>query len=189
MTRMNLSQKPLRRRLSEQLEERLLFDADLTDFIALDATPDDAEIANPDSPDERAPEIQTISNHTGPAQSAAPSEQSAIRQIAFVDISIDDFETLLDDIDQDEQPLEIVYLDPTRDGFSQIAEALTGRTELDAIHLISHGRDGMLYLGDQPIDAADLSNRYSLQLESIGRALASDGDICSLDPRRRRRIG
>ncbi|MCS7467528.1 isopeptide-forming domain-containing fimbrial protein [Stieleria sp. ICT_E10.1] len=68
---MNLSQKPRRRRLSEQLEDRLLFDADVADFIALDATSCDAEIANPDRPDERAPEIQTISHSTGPAQTDA----------------------------------------------------------------------------------------------------------------------
>ncbi|WP_197455228.1 DUF4347 domain-containing protein [Stieleria neptunia] len=174
---MNRSTKPLRRRLSEQLEERVLFDADLANFIALDATPDDIEIANPDLPDERAPEIQTISNHTDLVQPAAPAEQSTIRQIAFVDTTIDDFETLLEDIDQQDQPLEIVYLDPARDGFAQIAEALTGRTELDAIHLISHGRDGVLHLGEQPFDADDLSNQYALELESIGRALASDGDL------------
>nr|WP_161501197.1 isopeptide-forming domain-containing fimbrial protein [Rhodopirellula sp. SM50] len=65
---MNLSRQPPRRRLSEQLEDRLLFDADVADFIALDATTGDAEIVNSDRPDERAPEIQTISNPTGPVQ-------------------------------------------------------------------------------------------------------------------------
>ncbi|QDV81992.1 hypothetical protein TBK1r_09170 [Stieleria magnilauensis] len=79
MTPMNLSQKPLRRRLSEQLEERLLFDADVADFVALDATPDDTGIANPDRPDERAPEIQTISNANARAQQANSDDTPGTR--------------------------------------------------------------------------------------------------------------
>lgn len=42
---------------------------------------------------------------------------------------------------------EVIFLNFTRDGIEQITEALKGRTDIDVIHLISHGNQAGLRLG------------------------------------------
>ena len=60
-----------------------------------------------------------------------PSER---REIIFIDTRVEDYQTLLDGIDPN---AEAVLLDSTRDGIEQIAEILSERSDIDAIHLIS----------------------------------------------------
>ena len=42
---------------------------------------------------------------------------------------------------------DVILLDSTRDGVEQMAEALSGRTDIDAIHIVSHGNQAELFLG------------------------------------------
>ncbi len=72
---------------------------------------------------------------------------------------------------------EIILLDEGRDGISQIAEALAFRTDIDAVHLISHGSEGALQLGTADLTIGSMSERYKAQLALIGDALAETGDI------------
>ncbi|MBK7006204.1 MAG: DUF4347 domain-containing protein [Burkholderiales bacterium] len=59
---------------------------------------------------------------------------------------------------------------------SQIAAHLQGRTDIDALHLISHGSQGTLYLGSTVLDSGNLAS-YTSQLANIGSALTNAGDI------------
>ncbi|KIQ23265.1 hypothetical protein RT97_25870 [Variovorax paradoxus] len=94
-------------------------------------------------------------------------------QIVFIDPGISDVSTLLQGIDPS---AEVVFLDSRSDGLSQIASALNGRTDIGAIHILSHGDPGELRLGNAVYDNADLSARAA-DLAAIGRALGADGDI------------
>ena len=69
-----------------------------------------------------------------------------------------------------------VILDPLQDGLTQIAQALTGVTNLDAIHVISHGSAGTLYLGNSVLTGDNLA-QYGSTLASIGASLSNDGDL------------
>ena len=70
--------------------------------------------------------------------------------ITFIDANVDDIETLIASIDPNS---EIVILSGESDGVEQIAAHLEGRTNIDAIHIISHGRSGTLDLGDAKLTA------------------------------------
>jgi Ca2+-binding RTX toxin-like protein len=71
---------------------------------------------------------------------------------------------------------EVIVLDATRDGLVQMAEALTGRTGLDSIQLVSHGASGTLLLGNSLLSDASIGD-YRSELQKIGASLAVDGDL------------
>ena len=58
-----------------------------------------------------------------------------------------------------------------------MAEYLSGRSGLEALHLISHGEEGTLLIGNDRISAEELSSIHADKLAAIGSALAEDGDF------------
>jgi outer membrane lipoprotein-sorting protein len=72
--------------------------------------------------------------------------------------------------------LEVVIIDSARDGLEQIDAALSGREDIAALHIVSHGDDGTLQLGCSVLDAGELGARAA-ELSGWGRALTSDADI------------
>ena len=72
---------------------------------------------------------------------------------------------------------EVVVLSLDQDGMSQIASALAGRTDIDAIHIVSHGSDGVLTLGSTEVTTESIQSTQLAYLQSIGQALSADGDI------------
>ncbi|MCP4000470.1 MAG: DUF4347 domain-containing protein, partial [Gammaproteobacteria bacterium] len=99
--------------------------------------------------------------------------QAKTNEIVFVDTVVADYQDLLKGIDPD---TEVIFLDGNRDGLVQMTEALSGRSEIDALHIVSHGQAGMLKLGSSLIDQAALEG-YGDELASIGATLSLDGDI------------
>ncbi|MBF0132120.1 MAG: tandem-95 repeat protein [Magnetococcales bacterium] len=71
---------------------------------------------------------------------------------------------------------EVVLLDPERDGVAQITELLAGRTQLESLHIVSHGRAGEILLGSSRL-TLDTLEAHSDVLATWGSALAQDGDI------------
>ncbi len=95
-------------------------------------------------------------------------------EIAFVDGSVADVQDIIATI---ASSIEIVMLDPSRDGVEQIAATLAGRTGVDAIHIISHGSEGQLKLGSAVLNAASMQGQHLDELTTIGAALMVDADI------------
>ncbi|RZJ41550.1 MAG: DUF4347 domain-containing protein, partial [Brevundimonas sp.] len=94
-------------------------------------------------------------------------------QIVFIDDRAPNIDEILSGFSPD---AEIVMIHASDDGLSQMEEALAGREGIEAIHIISHGDDGMLLLGN---GAVTLDTIYA-NLDSLGRigaALSPDGDI------------
>ena len=84
-----------------------------------------------------------------------PVEASSGRQeIAFIDSAVKDAQVLAEGI---RPGVEIVYLDSSRDGINQIADALDKRHEIDAIHIISHGAQGKVFLGNGVLSNENLT--------------------------------
>lgn len=94
-------------------------------------------------------------------------------EVAFISDDVPDIWTLVGGI---RQGVEVIHLDPMQDGVLQMAEALAGRRDLDAIHVISHGAPGQIRLGATMVDKNGLQARTA-ELAAIGRALAGTGDI------------
>ena len=82
----------------------------------------------------------------------------------FIDSRVRNYDLLLASLAPDTQ---VVILDSAHDGIEQIAAVLEGVTELDAIHIISHGSEGTLYLGDTVLTSDNLTE-YTSELETIG---------------------
>ncbi|MGV0024306.1 DUF4347 domain-containing protein [Phormidesmis priestleyi] len=71
---------------------------------------------------------------------------------------------------------DVVLLDPTRDGLTQISEVLADRHDLTSVHIVSHGSAGSLQLGNATIDLTSL-NTHSSELQHWATALTANADI------------
>ncbi|MCA9118315.1 MAG: DUF4347 domain-containing protein, partial [Planctomycetaceae bacterium] len=100
-------------------------------------------------------------------------------ELVVIDPSAADYQQLIDDLlaqDDPSREMEIVLLDGSRDGIEQISEILNGRSDLDALHIVSHGRDGAVKLGDTWFDSARLSQDAG-QIAAWGAAFTEEGDL------------
>lgn len=155
--------KPAMSALAMALEPRMMFDG------AVAATA--AEVADTQAADTQ-PTADASSSHDNLA--ATPTGTANNRQeIVFVDGQVQDYQQLLAGI---KPGTEVVVLDPKGDGLKQISDYLSGRSGIDAIHIVSHGLPGQVTLGSLTLDKAGLDARAT-DLAQIGQSLDVDGDI------------
>src|SRR5689334_8322746 len=92
--------------------------------------------------------------------------------IVFLDTNVHNYQTLIAGI---KGGFQAVILDPTRDGVTQITEALAvGRFQ--SVHIVSHGSEGSLQLGATQLNAQNLEF-YRDQLQQWANALTDNADI------------
>ncbi|MCL8308522.1 DUF4347 domain-containing protein, partial [Pseudomonas putida] len=186
--------------LISALEPRMMFDGAVAATVASDVAVSEPSAVSKDQPGPTAEHGQAAAPTpgsdapqapAGTSDTAKPVSKDAVaaqqlalagpvaeaqaqrKEIVFVDTRVPDYQSLLASIDPS---AEVVLLATDRDGVQQIAQALTGRTNVDAIHIISHGDAGVLLLGDSPVYQGNLA-QYSDQLQAIGQALTAEGDI------------
>lgn len=99
------------------------------------------------------------------------SEQA--KTVIFIDSAVQNVADIISSIDAS---TEIVYLDATKDGLTQIADYLDGRTGIDSVQIISHANQGTLQLGNEILTNANLAD-HAAQLATIGHSLTMNGDI------------
>jgi len=81
--------------------------------------------------------------------------------IAFIDSQVEDYQSLMAGV---KPGTEVVILDGKKDAIAQITEVLGLRSNIDSIHIVSHGAPGSLQLGDGGLSLDDLEcDRNSLQ--------------------------
>jgi|GEM_PF-1447904 len=119
--------------------------------------------------------VLTVSPGVDPAQgAAAQAAAETARQVIFVESDVADYQSLVAGVTDS---AEVVLLDQSQNGLTQMADYLSGQAgQYDAIHIISHGAAGQLNLGTSVIDAAAIG-AYSEELATIGSALTADGDL------------
>ena len=113
----------------------------------------------------------------GDQQAAITQEQR--QEIVIIDESVADFQTFIDDLQSSSDPsttFEIVLLDNNSDGVERINEILSKYNDVDALHMISHGDDGTVKLGDTWLNADNL-DQYSDSLSAWGNALDVNADL------------
>ncbi|WP_374981791.1 Ig-like domain-containing protein [Pseudomonas solani] len=168
--------------LISALEPRMMFDGAVAATVADTAA--SAATSAPTAADAAHDTGASDSNHTGTADNSHGTQdlqaspvtdgQNGVRkEIVFVDTRAPNYQELLKAVSPN---AEVVLLSTDKDGVQQIADALAGRTGIDAIHIISHGDSGVLLLGNGPLFEGNLG-QYASQLSSIGKALTTDGDI------------
>ncbi|MEZ4246451.1 MAG: DUF4347 domain-containing protein, partial [Nitrospira sp.] len=104
--------------------------------------------------------------------SYSPGESTTV--VVFVDPTVPNYQELLSGLDSN---IEVIMLDSGQDGVEQIAAALSGRTGIDAIHLISHGAEGQLNLGTGTLTQESMTGEYADELATIQQALSQEADI------------
>ncbi|MBL4731674.1 MAG: DUF4347 domain-containing protein, partial [Rhizobiaceae bacterium] len=159
-----------------ELEPRIAFDAAMA-ATGAEGIADDgaaAEAAAQTSQSENTPPADTSNALLADALSSYSEPTSTTSEIVFIDTNVDDIDTLIAAIDPN---FEIILLDAGRDGVEQIAEILADRSNLDAIHIISHGDQGILNLGTASLTLESMNNEYIDELLVIGKALSENADL------------
>lgn len=98
---------------------------------------------------------------------------TTVHELVVVDTSIENYQSLLNDVNPN---AEILYIDPSKDGIQQIADSLKGRTDISALHIMSHGSQGSFTLGTSTLNSDNIDS-YQSQLADIGQSLTNNGDI------------
>ena len=147
--------------LIERLEDRVLFDA-------VPGLPVDTQF--------ELPQAETMDVYVSESLSNSTSDAASSRtEVLFIDKSVEAYQLLAADILAN-RPADVFFINSQTDGLNQMEAYLQDYSELDAIHIIAHGNDGQLQLGNGTINN-QLDSTQVAQLENIGDALGENGDI------------
>jgi len=87
--------------------------------------------------------------------------QASGSAIAFIDTQVENYQGLMAGVKSGTQ---VVVLDGNRDAINQITDILRDRSNIDSIHIVSHGAPGSLQLGDGSLSLDDIEcDQHSLQ--------------------------
>ena len=94
-------------------------------------------------------------------------------EIVFVSASVSDVQAFL----TSRPGTEVIVLDANRDGMAQIAAALSGRSGISAIHILSHGQAGQITLGTTTLSISSITGAHADELATIKASLTGNADI------------
>jgi len=144
----------------ESLEDRVLFDG----------VPDATFVLPQTDVDQPAP---------AQVQDAQAADISGPRELILVDAGVADSDQFLAEVLEanPDSMFEIRFLDSDQDGIEQISQLLSAEdAQYSAIHIISHGDEGEVVLGNSSLTADNL-NQYADQLAGWADALTEDADL------------
>ena len=145
------------RPIAEAMEERILHSADFS--------PLSNAVAG-------AFEVQMVS--TTAADTAVQRNE-----IVFIDSAVPDAGALAADLQAQRaagRRVEIIEIGAAQDGIDVISRALANRHDLTAVHVLAHGADGQMQLGNATLDEAALLQRAG-QIAAWATALTADADL------------
>ena len=130
-----------RRAVVEEIEPRILYSADFAPGLVDTAT------LTPSAE-------QRVVEPTGEFTNTTRDAHTRRHEIVFVDPATPDYDKLIEDIraQDGERHIEVVLLDGGKDGVKQISDTLAARSDISAVHLVSHGSDGAVQLGSSTLD-------------------------------------
>ena len=124
------------------------------------------------TPQNADPEGEAHSTEAEPGQTES-ADPSATATIIVVDAALQDIETLLSGVDP---KAEILMLEAGSDGIHQITRYLEGRSDVSALHILSHGDIGSVTLGTTILSDAN-AEAYAAEFIVWDAALNSGADI------------
>lgn len=104
---------------------------------------------------------------------AEPVCRAAIKELIVIDGTVVDRQVLLDGLGAG---VAAIVLEVSHGGVQQITTALANYRNLRALHLISHGEPGQIFLGNESLSSKNLSH-YAAQLKTWQVSLADNADI------------
>ena len=170
--------KPVSRgTLFETLEPRLLLSADalgaaLPGALDPEQTPD-AVVSVVDA--ETAAAIDDLFSTDSFSDPGA--ETAYASELIIIDTSVEEYDSLIAGLDElDRRRFDVALIDSSRDGLAQLDEILSDRQDLDAVHLITHGSDGRIQIGDGSIDRTTLETNADV-IADWAAAFSEHGDF------------
>ncbi|MGB0758422.1 MAG: DUF4347 domain-containing protein [Rubripirellula sp.] len=150
------------------LEERILYSATPLDPSVL---AESQQIATPTP-------ASTDTAHSATIEQSAviAGTQVVSSEIVIIDSRVPDIEQLLNDLEQSTKEIEILVLDQNSDGIEQITDFLDNKSDIAALHLVSHAETGAIQLGNLWLSDANLDG-YAGAITSWQRAFEPDADI------------
>ena len=113
--------------------------------------------------------------HAAETRAANPSQLEGRKEVALVDTSVKDYQSLEQGIGAG---VGIVEFDGSKDGLAQIAQWATTASGYDAIHILSHGSAGVVRLGTAVLTQESLADAATqAELSALGQALVTGGDV------------
>ncbi|MBN2427225.1 MAG: DUF4347 domain-containing protein, partial [Deltaproteobacteria bacterium] len=154
----------------EELEQRVLFSADVIPGVDMPAADEQVVIEDVSGGTQAEPEAS--------AETADQAASESRLELVFVNENVPDYDLLISGLEGGDanRIIELVILDPGRDGIEQVSEILAQRSDLAAVHFISHGADGQINLGNTFLN----HNTLQLNSEAVagwGDALTDSGDF------------
>ena len=164
----------------EQLEPRTLYSADPIS-AGLYAVPDSFE----DSYSDESTLFETAlqSSESNEPEEILPTEIGAAHEtrteLIFIDTATPDYQLLIQDVLANvsaDRTFEIITIDSNDNGIQIISDTLATRNNVDAVHLISHGSDGNVNLGNVKLNHNTLPT-FEAAITQWGDAFTADGDL------------
>ena len=164
------SQPPVLRPQVEALEPRILYSADLGAGLIALATP---------GPAAQTRTLDGSDDFAAASDASSVATQAPLRELVFVDAAVADRETLLADLESQKaagRDIEIIEIGADDDGISLITAALAARDGIDAVHLLTHGGEAQVRLGNTVLSEATQALR-SAEIGGWRTALSADADL------------
>jgi hypothetical protein len=155
------------RPLVEELESRLLLSADLQP-VPLDPPDAEAEV-------DRIAHVELVDD----VQTTISASESVRHEVVFVDAGVENRDVLVDELlgaATESRTIDVFVLDANADGVAQISDFLDDHENLSAVHIISHGSEAALQLGDTWLADENLET-YAPHIAAWGDALNADADL------------
>ena len=160
----------------EELEPRLLLSADGLGVITESSVATLQTLVHSENENIIIVQHQTEQSSTV-IQNKVQSDNRS--ELVIIDSRAPNFQQLHNDVikaQQQGRDINVVILDAHRDGIEQISEALSKYNKLDAVHIISHGKDAQLQLGATQLNSQNLKQR-SDEINKWQQVFTDGGDL------------
>ena len=130
-------------------------------------------------PTPRSHDLTEVNTDIANGTEEPATDTEPLREVVFLAANTPDLDALLADLRNESDPnreFTAILLDLDRSGIDQITAALSNLQNVAAVHIVSHGSEGRVELGNEILDISTVSNHLSA-IESWGNALTSDADI------------
>ena len=156
----------------EELESRTLFSADPVSGLL-----NISELLEPQLFESIPVETVLIDNES---RNSSKTVDAKIRnELIFIDETVTDSDQLIKDLtsnESDTKNFTVIILDSEKNGIDQITEELLKYQGLDAVHIISHGTQGAVTLGNTELSLSNL-NDYSSSISLWQNSFDEDADL------------
>ncbi|MBM7069751.1 DUF4347 domain-containing protein, partial [Actibacterium sp. 188UL27-1] len=153
------------------LEPRLVFDGAMVAGFDQATAADDQTLAVTHGGRDAA--LADRTNDQGEV-GVSPQKQFDAAQLVFIDQRLEGADVILAEVDTSQY--DVVWLDPAKDGLSQIGAALEQADPVSSLHIITHADDGAVRLGNTLVDGTTFDDLQA-KFEAWSDHLTQSADI------------